>query len=189
MGFIKRLIPVILLLVSGCASNVPIEVAEPVEGSPQLLEVLQNPEAHKGELIRWGGSIASIENKQNETWVEIVSRKLNRSGRPESSDKTDGRFLAKVNEFLDPEVYNKGRLMTFYGELAASHDGKIGEQPYSFPVVNSKMIYLWPKYHAPPRYPLHYRYYHRSYYDPFWAPDWGLRGRHRYLQGAPRFWY
>ena len=181
----KRLFVITLLFLTGCASNLPVELTTPIEGSPQVSEVLQNIDAHNGELVRWGGSIASIDNKENETWVEIVSRELNRSGRPKRSDQTSGRFLAKVNDFLDPEIYKNGRLVTIYGELAGGQDGKIGEQSYTFPVVNSKKAYMWSEY----RDPLSAPYYRRPYYDPFYDPYWDLHYRHRYFYGHPHYWY
>ena len=184
----KILFLITLLFLTGCASNLPVELTTPIEGSPQVSEVLQNLGAHKGELVRWGGSIASIENKEDETWVEIVSRELNRSGRPKSSDQTDGRFLAKVSKFLDPEIYKKGRLITIYGDLTGSQDGKIGEQSYTFPVVNSQKAYMWAEY----RDPLPTHYYHR-FYDPYWGtywdPFWGMHPRRHYLRRDPRYWY
>jgi len=190
----KNLYSIVLLLIyafllgamSGCASNLPQEITTPIENSPQISEVLQEIEAHKGELVRWGGSIASIENKKDETWVGVVSRELSRNGRPKSGDETAGRFLAKVSEFLDPEIFKKGRLVTIYGELAGVKDGKIGEQPYTFPVVNSIKAYMWAEYRDPPPYP----YLHRRYYDPFWDPYWGFQHRyHRHFYRDPRFRY
>ena len=180
----KRLFLITLLFLTGCASNLPVELTTPIEGSPQVSEVLQNFDAHKGELVRWGGSIASVENKEDETWVEIVSRELNRSGRPKSSDQTDGRFLAKVSQFLDPEIYKKGRLVTIYGELAESQDGKIGERSYTFPVVNSKKAYMWAEYRDLPQHPVH-----RRYYDPFWDPYWIYHRRLQHYYGYPRYRY
>ena len=184
---------IILLMIfgfiSGCASNLPLEITKPIEGSPQISEVLQNSEAHKSEQVRWGGSIASIENKKDETWVEVVSRELKRSGRPKSSDETTGRFLVKVSQFLDPEIYKKGRLITVYGELAASQDGKIGEQPYSFPVVISKKAYLWAEYRDPPPYPYSRRHYYNPFWDPYWDPYWNLHRGHRHYYHVPRYWY
>ena len=181
----KKLFLVGVLFLTGCASNLPVEITTPIKGSPQISEVLQNIDVHKSKQVRWGGSIASIENKKDETWLEVVSRDLKRSGRPKSSDETAGRFLVIVSQFLDPEIYTKGRLITVYGELAGSREGKIGEQPYTFPIVNSKTAFMWAEYRDPP--PHHY--FHRRYYDPFWDPYWDPYWRRRFYYSDPRFWY
>ncbi len=181
---------IVLTFLSACASNLPVEIKMPIEDSPLLLDVLQKPEVYQDEQIRWGGSIASIKNKESETWVEIVSRTLDSSGRPIKDDNTSGRFIAKVKQFLDSEIYSKGRLITIYGELAGSQNGKIGDQSYVYPLVNSKTAYLWAEYREPPQnlYP-HSPYYRRGYYDPFWDPHWDLHWRGRYFYGNPRFEY
>ncbi len=184
----KRLFLVTLFLLTGCANNLPVEISTPVEGSPQLAEVLQDLDAYKGKIVRWGGSIASVENKKDETWVELVSRELSRNGRPKDNDRSEGRFLAKVSKFLDPEIYKKGRLVTVYGELAGGQEGVIGEKPYIFLVVKTKKILMWTEYRDPPPTP----YYHR-YYDPYWGtywdPYWGLYSRRHFFHRDPRYWY
>jgi outer membrane lipoprotein len=170
--------------ISGCASKLPQEITTHVEGSPNISDVSENSDKYKGQFVRWGGSIASIEKKEDETWLEVVSRELERHGRPENSDQSAGRFLARVNQFLDPEIYSRGRLITIYGELVGTRDGKIGDKPYKFPVVKSKTAYLWAEYRDLPAYP----YYHRPYYyDPFRDPYWDLRWRRHYYY--PGYWY
>lgn len=174
--------------ISGCASNLPVEITTPITDNPLISEVLPATETYEGKLVRWGGSIVSLENKKDETWIEVVSRELNRNGRPKKSvNRTEGRFLAKVYQFLDPEIYKKGRLITLYGTLAGSQDGMIGDQPYKFPVVHSKTTHLWAEYPDPPRYPRYYPHYGWPYYDPYWDPygHW----QHRFFYGHPRYWY
>lgn len=109
--------------------------------------------------MRWGGTIAEVTNHAQDTWIEIVSRPLDGDGRPERTDQTDGRFIAKVKGFLDPAVYERGRELTVVGTFAARIDRPIGEHTYSFPIVAATQIYLWPK----PR-PV-------APYDP-WADPW-----------------
>ncbi len=167
----------------GCASNPPIGSSEQIEASPSIVTVLQDIDAHSGEAVQWGGTIASIENKQGETWLEIVSRDLKASGKPKRSDKTGGRFIVKADEFLEPEIYQKGRAVTVLGSLSGSQAGLIGEQPYLFPVVTSEEIKLWPEYQDNPR-QINYGW---SYY----GRHWGLHSRHFYPYSywGPRYRY
>ncbi len=177
----SRILLVLFGLLSGCASNLPKEISTPPDNNPTVEEILQDTEPYLGTFLRWGGSIASVENRKDETWLEIVARALDSRGRPEKSDQSPGRFLARVDQFLDPEIYRKGRLVTVYGVLEGIKEGKIGEQPYSFPVVRAKTVYLWAEYREPPPLP---RYYW-PYYDPFWDPFWPHR---YYWYRDPRFW-
>ncbi len=182
-------------LLHGCAGNVPVEIRQPIAGSPSLLSVYTNPGAHIGQTVRWGGVIANVENRENQTWLEIVARRLDAYGEPVATDRTEGRFRARVEGFLDPQVFAKERVVTVYGKVEGTENGKVGEQPYSFPVVRAEKTYLWPQradWRDDPwcrdyawRYSLFYRYhypgfYHRywwgypyGFYSPFWGPYWG----------------
>lgn len=176
----RNLILIILLSLSGCASHLPLEITSSIEGSPEVSEALQGLEQHKGKLVRWGGTIASIENREDETWLEIVSRRLGRNGRPTQDDQSEGRFLVRMDQFLDPEIYSEGRLVTVHGELVGHQQGKIGDKPYTFPVIISKTLYLWEEYLEPQQlYPPGYW----PYYDPYWDLYW-----HRRHFWGPR-WY
>lgn len=99
----------------------------------------------KGQSIRWGGAIVKVENKEKSTMLEMVYYPLTSYGRPLSSDESMGRFRIHVNGFMDPMVYQVGRLMTFTGELTGVEEGLVGEHKYVFPSANVTNYYLWKK--------------------------------------------
>lgn len=151
------------LLASGCATQVPKAVQETPASQVTAAEA-RTGNAPLGSTIRWGGTIASTENRQSETWVEIVARELERRGRPRETDRSSGRFLARFPGFLEPTEYSTGREITVVGVLEKSLTRTIGEFPYTFPVVSVTEHYLWPP-RPEPRY---------SGYpvDPFWYDPW-----------------
>lgn len=163
----------VLVLLAGCASNIPLEIRTKIPGSPSLEQVRIDFEKYSGARVRWGGLITKVENLESKTIIEILSRPLYRYGRPEQSDQSQGRFLARVSGFFDPAIYENGRLITIVGELIEMHSGKIGEYEYLFPVIAARSHYLWP-----PEDPLDKDYPHFWYYDP-WCPTpyypWGCR--------------
>ena len=58
--------------------------------------------------MRWGGTIASVNNRDDDTTeLQIVSRPLDRRGRPRHVDVSEGRFVAEVDGFLDPEIVRR----------------------------------------------------------------------------------
>lgn len=132
---------------------------------------------YDGVLVRWGGSIAGLSNRADgSTVVELVSRPLLGGGRPAHDDRSDGRFLAVIDTFLDPEIIKAGRDMTVLGQLAGRADGKVGNTPYVFPVVAVTDYRYWKAAVpvAPPYFPHWNAYYPYSpyyRYDPFWH-DW-----------------
>lgn len=94
---------------------------------------------------RWSGVVASVANQQNRTRLEIVYFPSQANGRPQISDQTQGRFVAYVNGFLDPLVYQQGKSVTVLGELTQQEQGKVHEYDYLYPVIGNAKVYLWPK--------------------------------------------
>ena len=162
------LISLCLILLSGCQSRVPLEIREPLPGSPSVSAVQHDIKPYAGISVRWGGVIVSVENRPNETWIEIVSKKLDHNGQPVNSDVSLGRFLARIEGFLDPAIYKAEREVTVYGVVESLVTRKIGESSYVYPVVKAKRVYLWPEYHPyADRYYPWPGYYYPYYFTPY----------------------
>ena len=97
----------------------------------------------KGNMLRWGGTIAKVENKSDSTVFEMVHYPLNSYGKPVSGDDSMGRFRISVDGFMDPMVYKVGRLMTFTAQLNGLEKGLVGEHEYVFPTATVDAYYLW----------------------------------------------
>ncbi len=153
------------LSLAGCATTPPA-IRHAPSADLQLQEARDNIDAHRGRPVRWGGSIVSVENKDNETWIEVLELKLSRSGEPKRYSPSAGRFLIRVSRFLDPAIYAKGRQITVAGVLEGDVERSIGKQPYSFPVVKAEEHYLWAPYrrYSYDPYYNHYGYYPRYHY-------------------------
>jgi outer membrane lipoprotein len=165
------------LTLEGCASQVPLLIREQPPENPSISAVQEDISRYQGSHVRWGGTIASIQNKKESTIIEIVARKLGDEGRPEDTDRSSGRFWADVNGFLDPTIYRQDREITVYGTVERLAKGHIGEHPYLFPVIQVETYYLWeivearPYYYPPyglfsPYGP--YGFYHPYGFYPFW---------------------
>jgi len=124
---------------------------------------------YKGQTVRWGGVITQVINNTDGTWIEVLAMDLSSSGRPSGErEQNFGRFIAKTDEFLDPEVYQEGYSFTVLGILTEAIDGKVGEYNYNFPVVTIQGSYLWPV-----------RSYRYNYYPPI-IPGYWYYGHHPY---------
>jgi len=176
-------------LLSACASQVPITIRTAPHNEFSIGSVQTSPKAYLNAQIRWGGEIISINNKSDETWVEVLAYPLDYEGEPNSEATSTGRFLARIDGFLDPAIYAPERKITVRGRLENTIVRLIDEHPYRFPLVQTRVYYLWPK--APevtepwddPWYPHPYR--HDPFYRPrspyYWDPYFPHpRGRHRH---------
>ncbi|MCO7222816.1 Slp family lipoprotein [Pleionea sp. CnH1-48] len=161
------LVPMMLLL-SACNT-----IPKAVQGDVTAVAVAEGRSATNAQKVRWGGVIARVENKENQSVIEVVAKPLGSSSRPQSVDSTGGRFLAILPQFIDPVVYEKGREITVLGDLKAPLEGKIGEMKYIFPVVEVAGHHLWKKrseYKDRYVYPVGYWHfpYHYYHYPHYW---------------------
>lgn len=158
----------LIITLSACASGIPPAISERPAHTPSVDEARRHMQKLQGTSIRWGGKIASIENRAQETWLEIVAQPLNRYGRPQDTDAMNGRFLARLSGFLDPQIYTTGRQITITGKLEKTIVRNIGDFPYTYPLVQAEVHYLWPPLEPAPS---HFFYYDTLRYD-LWYP-WG----------------
>lgn len=163
-----NIILIMLALLAGCASKPPAAISKVPDENPSLARVRMDIDSFMDAEVRWGGVIAKVENKASQTWIELVRYKLSDSGKPRSSGKSDGRFIASFEGFIDPEVYKPGRPLTVVGTIEGKTERPIGEYDYLFPIVAVDGSYLWkarskirdPYYYPPPYWYYDFRYFH-----------------------------
>jgi len=158
------------LLLGACASQVPLNIREAPANNPSLGEVREHPADYLGRPVRWGGTLIETGNREDATRLVVLARPLSKAGQPEFTDNSAGRFIALVPEFLDPKVYAPERRVTVTGTLLRTEAGKVGDYPYTYPVVQAQAWYLWPREVERP-----YGYYDPWYDDPWFHDPWYYR--------------
>lgn len=163
------------VLISACSTNIPQQIKQPLDGSPQLTDVLHHTESYLSQKVRWGGIIASTENMNNTSELTVVALPIKDNGKPKDSDQSPGRFIAVIDHFVEPLVYSPDRKITVTGHIIRSEKQKVGEFSYDYPVIEVEDYYLWPAepdriyidsspyYWYDPYYPWRYPYYY-----PYW---------------------
>jgi len=154
----------IVALLAGCAATVPPSLHEP-ENTVSFAIARVDPDAHRGQPVRWGGTIVHIENRASETRLEVLARPLADDARPTAEGPSQGRFIATYSGFLDPYVYTVDREITVVGNLMGSETRTIGSFLYRYPVIHAKTVHLWP---ARDNRAVDDPYY----YDPWWPSPW-----------------
>ena len=137
MRFLYFFLP--LLFLAACQSNPVAPTKGPV---PAQLSASADPLV-KGQTFTWGGSVISIRNLQDHTLLEVMAYPLDTEGRPRTDLKSQGRFLAHYDGFLEPAEYPVGRLVTVTGPMLGYKDGKVGQADYRYPVLRADQIRSW----------------------------------------------
>jgi outer membrane lipoprotein len=164
-----NLVIIAIAILGGCASKPPAAISKIPPENPSLTRVRMDVDSFIGTEVRWGGVIGKVENRATHTWIELVRQKLRDDGKPRADDRSDGRFIASFEGFVDPVVYEVGRPLTVVGTIEAKTERPIGEYDYLFPIVAVEGSYLWKaatKYRDP-YYPPPYWYYDLRFYHPW----------------------
>lgn len=121
------------LWLSGCVPGALIDRSGvDLDMTPQQVSLLQ---AAPEGTVNWGGRIIDIRSAGESTELEILGFPLSRSGVPDSDRDSEGRFIAVRDGFVDPLVFDKGRLITVVGRLSDIRDGYIDGRGYRWPVL------------------------------------------------------
>ncbi|MEE9320898.1 MAG: Slp family lipoprotein [Granulosicoccus sp.] len=183
-GRISALLSVSILLLAGCVTPAPQGEVSTLTVGEARVTAPATPSP-----VRWGGTITRITNLESGvTQLEVVSRPLRSNGRPLHNDKSDGRFLAEVNEFLDPEIIKVGRDITLTGTVSDVREGTIGKAVYRFPLVVVDNYHYWNVQpvktqqhfsHWNQHDPFHHGHSHSSFWHDDFFHDWPFEPRHR----------
>lgn len=164
-----------VLSLTACATHIPEPIKNPPVEDLSLAQVQRNPVPLQGKLVRWGGTIINTQNQKDKTEITLLSQAMNKYGEPQQGDKSQGRFIAVVNGFLDPAIYAPGRALTVYGKFDKLLVKKIDNFEYSYPIIDTLQTYLWDV----PQKPDYYDYPY--WYDPWYPwPPYYYPHRHRY---------
>jgi outer membrane lipoprotein len=134
----------LLLALSSCAPAVSKQYQQEADQALSFPLLAADPEAYKGKIVILGGVIAQTTAKTGQTELEIVQKPLDSANAPETTDKSEGRFLVLAEQFLDPLIYRKDRRITVAGEVVGSEVRKLDELDYRYPVLKSLELKLWP---------------------------------------------
>jgi outer membrane lipoprotein len=177
----KCIVPVLMLaMLPGCATYYPIARNLREEAKPLTLsQVKEDPDGTRGAIVIWGGEILGVVNNSNSGAIYIMQLPLDENGKPMRDAAPTGRFIA-TSDFLDPQEYVPGFLITVAGEVTGIQTEWLQNIQYTYPVVDIKDVHVWPML------PIGYE----SYGTPGWyvAPDWWWDGGQFYPYPYPYYY-
>jgi outer membrane lipoprotein len=133
-----------LVLLSACAVTPPFsdDLLHSVNRSLQPEQAVKDNV--KDVQVMWGGVIVKATNTADHTDFAVLFYPLDSSQRPDRQQPAKSRFIVRYRGYLETMVYAPGREITVLGKLQGVEEGKIGDAPYRFPVLQAERIHLWP---------------------------------------------
>jgi len=131
------------LIVSGCASPIPQAIRQAETGDLALAEARAALHTADHRPVRWGGELIAVHNAGGHSDLEILGRPLDDKGRPASQSPSQGRFMARIEGFVDPADLTAGTEVTVRGHIIGQAELSIGEYRYRYPVVAVAHWHRW----------------------------------------------
>jgi outer membrane lipoprotein len=138
------LIAGMMMLLSACAVTPPFsdDLLHSVNRSMQPEQAVKDKA--QDVQVMWGGVIIKATNTADHTDFAVLFYPLDSSQRPDREQPAKSRFIVRYRGYLETMVYAPGREITVLGKLQGVEEGKIGDAPYRFPVLQAERIHLWP---------------------------------------------
>ena len=145
-----------LLILSSCAESahqvqrnagnidVPFELARQIDTSVNFVGLKAAPADYVGRVIMAGGVVISAKRTKDQTEIEILQLPTE-GGEPSTTDRlrSEGRFLAVREEFLDPASVPPGTPITVIGVVKGSTTRPLDDSEYTYPVLDIKHLTDW----------------------------------------------
>jgi outer membrane lipoprotein len=135
---------ILLLLLSACASG-PTFNTGGVDRSLTPRGVAAEPQLATRKSVLWGGTILTTSNLKDRTRIEVLAYPLDTDKRPQRDSDPLGRFILERAGFLEPASYAEGRQVTAIGRVTGIRAGRVDETDYTYPVIDARQLYLWPR--------------------------------------------
>ncbi len=140
----RYFLPILILftLFAGCAPVISVPTLKSIDRSITYKEIKRDPALYKNKKVLLGGKIIKVINKSNESLALVLQSPLRRSLKPLPENKSEGRFIIRFSDFIDPLVY-RGKLITVTGVVRTPITRPLNSTTYTYPVIEAGEFYLW----------------------------------------------
>lgn len=168
----------------------PADVRQQIDSTVAFAELEAAPSTYVGRTVMFSGIVLKAKRAKDRTEIEVLQLPAAPGGLP-SDDRTrsEGRFLAVENKFLDPATIESGTPVTVVGEVKGGVTRSLDESEYTYPVIDITRLIDWNK-SMPPQYAGGRGYPYYGGYGPYYgayAPFFGAGYGYGYGYGYPYY--
>lgn len=172
-----------VLMLSACAESihqvqrdtellgVPLELEEEIDATVSFADLQRDPREYVGRTVMLGGNVIRAKRTAAGTELEVLQLPTEKEG-PLSEDRlrSEGRFLAVREAFLDPASLPEGTPITVIGTVKGETTRQLDETDYTYPILEVRHIIDWNSIAAQRR--RDRSPYYGAYYPPYGAYGW-----------------
>ncbi len=168
----------VTLLLSACAESlhqvqrdtellgVPFGLEKEIDTSISFADLKRAPGEYVGRTVMIGGNVIKAKRTEAGTEVEILQLPTEKEGTlTEERLRSEGRFLAVREQFLDPASLPQGTPITIIGTVKGETTRQLDESDYTYPILEVKHIIDWKSIAAQRR--RDRNPYYGAYYPPY----------------------
>ncbi len=193
------------LMLSACAESihqvqrdtellgVPLGLEQEIDNTVSFADLKSSPREYVGRTVMIGGNVIKAKRTEAGTELEILQLPTEKEGTlTEERLRSEGRFLAVREQFLDPASLPQGTPITVIGTVKGETTRPLDESEYTYPILVVKHIIDWSSIASQRR--RDRSPYYGAYYPPFgysgfspygryWGPFGGFGGYGGYYGG------
>ncbi len=142
-----------LLILASCAESahqvprnavhidLPPELEQQIDTSVTFVDLQAAPANYVGRVVKVGGVVISAKRTKVQTEIEVLELPTEAEGPPTTERlRSEGRFLAVREAFLDPASVPAGTPITVIGVVTGSATRPLDESEYTYPVIEIKHL-------------------------------------------------
>jgi outer membrane lipoprotein len=176
-----------LLILSSCAESahqvkrntfhidVPPELEKQIDASVSFVDLQAAPANYVGRVVMVGGVVVRAKRTKDHTEIEVLQLPTV-GGEPSTTERlrSEGRFLAVREAFLDPATVPPSTPITVIGVVSGSTTRPLDETDYTYPILEIKHLVDWSTV-ASQRSGSSAAAFYGPYYSPFgyWGGPYG----------------
>jgi len=176
-----------LLILSSCAESahqvnrnrlhidVPPELEKQIDASVNFVDLQAAPANYVGRVVMVGGVVVRAKRTKDRTEIEVLQLPTE-GGEPSTTERlrSEGRFLAVREAFLDPATVPPSTPITVIGVVSGSTTRPLDETDYTYPILEIKHLVDWSRV-ASQRAGGSAAAFYGPYYSPFgyWGGPYG----------------
>ena len=144
LGESIRLFLIAASLLLGACSTLPPAFEDARIKDISYAQVSADAQHYKNTLVRWGGVVVEVKQEDKDSIMQVLYYPLDYYGRPDIDKPSEGYFLVKSTQTLDPKIFFASREIVVVGAIAGKTEPAAESGRAGLPLLNATTIHLWP---------------------------------------------